>query len=454
MSEGLVSSFFVSPLGDDANAGSMAAPFKTFERARDAMRHSTTKVANVSFGAYLRTEPLVLTKVDDGETWVGNTTAEIDGGGELTDVFLILGGSHITIDGFRIKNVRYRGVGIHGGAAFSDDPLFNVATGPAAGNTVRNTEVSGISAPRGREGDYSFWNSGGVVAEGLVPNTVISNNYFHDTNSMGVRIGAERPGDDISGSRIDSNVVVASMGVVSDGGAIYVQDAILKSTDISITHNYIYDFQGSLSDQGRGIYLDQSASNVTVAGNIIRAGTHGAEGSAALIVSGGSNNTIANNIIDLGCSAKIITAIFLMPPSGPNTSMKRNSFQRNLVLSNFRGAQNTSTFNHKGYSYFCGGGVPLPTVADNAYFNASGRAQRTDGNCVSDAAPLLVDPAVSGREYRVNSKSPVLNAPVSFVPIREGWGPNSSLPEKIRGRCATGNAALWPGRLLPHLMRE
>ena len=450
-------SFYVSASGDDANPGSAAAPFKTLERARDAMRANKIKTTVVGAGTYLRKTPLVLTKSDDGETWLGDRAAELDGGGTITDIFLIMGGSHITIDGFRLRDVLYRGVGIHGGAAFSDDPVFNVATNPAVGNTVQNMEVFNISAPRGVEGDYSYWNSGGVVAEGVVPNTKISRNYFHDTNSMGVRIGAERPGDDISGSIFEHNVVANSMQVVSDGGAIYVQDVVLKSVNIAITHNYIYNFQGPSSDQGRGIYLDQSASNVTATDNIVRAGPNGAEGTAAFILSGGSNNTIRNNIIDLGCSSKIITAVLLMLPKGPNTTMKGNSFERNLVLSNFPGDQNTSFFNQEGYSYYCGGALPPQKVSYNAYYNAYGGEERTDGNCSSDVAPAHFNPQITGHQYQIAAGSPLLSAPVNFLPIHAGWGPDGSLPEAIpypcRADAMTYNHS-WSPRLLRSLMRR
>jgi hypothetical protein len=451
-----VASFYVSASGHDENDGSAAAPFKTLERARDAMRGSNVKTTSVGSGIYTRLAPLVLTKLDDGETWLGNRAAELDGGGTITDGFLIMGGSHITIDGFRIKNVLYRGVGIHGGAAFSDDPVFNVATSPAVGNTVQRTEVFNVSAPRGAKADYSFWNSGGVLAEGRVPQTTITHNYFHDTASMGTRIGAERPGDDISGSVFDSNIVVNSMQSISDGGAIYVQDAMLSSANISITHNYIYNFQGPANDQGRGIYLDQSASNVTITDNIIRAGEWGAEGAAAVLLSGGNNNVVSNNIIDLGCNSRTITAVFLMLRSGPNTAMDGNSFERNLILSNFKGAQNTFFFNQDGYSYYCGGDVPAPKLANNAYFNAAGGEEGTDGNCLSDAAPVHVNPQVSPLQYQLAKGSELLKAPVKFHPIRAGWGVTGALPELIPGACEANAAAgqSWSPRPFEHWLRR
>jgi Right handed beta helix region len=449
-------SFYVSVSGDDGNDGSAAAPFRTLERARDAMRGSSVKTASVGPGIYARKAPLVLTKLDDAETWLGNRVAELDGGGTIADGFLIMGGSHITIDGFKIKNVLYRGVGIHGGAAFSDDPVFNVTTGPAAGNTVQNTEVFNISAPRGAKEDYSFWNSGGVLAEGNVPQTTIAHNYFHDIASMGTRLGAERPGDDISGSAFDSNIVVNAMQSISDGGAIYVQDTILKSVNISITHNYIYNFQGPSNDQGRGIYLDQSASNVAITNNIIRAGEWGAEGASAVLLSGGSNNVVSNNIIDLGCNSRTITAVFLMLPSGPNTEMRGNRFERNLILSNFKGAQNTFFFNQDGYSYYCGGNVPAPRVANNVYFNAAGGEEGTDGNCLSDAAPRHVNPQVSPVQYKFAQGNALLKAPVNFHPIPSGWGTTGALPDSIPGTCqatATGSRS-WSPRLLRHWVRR
>ncbi|MGE5297292.1 MAG: hypothetical protein ACM3VT_20910, partial [Solirubrobacterales bacterium] len=61
--------FFVSPQGDDAQAGTKDRPFKTLEAARDAARkadHSQEITIWLKGGAYERQQPLQLTAKDSG----------------------------------------------------------------------------------------------------------------------------------------------------------------------------------------------------------------------------------------------------------------------------------------------------------------------------------------------------------------------------------------------------
>lgn len=61
--------FFVSPQGDDAQAGTKSQPFKTLEAARDAVRksaHDEETVVWLRAGVYERARPLALTADDSG----------------------------------------------------------------------------------------------------------------------------------------------------------------------------------------------------------------------------------------------------------------------------------------------------------------------------------------------------------------------------------------------------
>src|SRR5580700_3966630 len=62
---------FVSPSGDDGNAGTMDRPVRTVEHARDLARGMTSGmngdlVINLMDGTYRLSEPLVLTAADSG----------------------------------------------------------------------------------------------------------------------------------------------------------------------------------------------------------------------------------------------------------------------------------------------------------------------------------------------------------------------------------------------------
>src|SRR5688572_24498946 len=50
----LAADFYVSPAGDDANAGTKGEPFATLERARDAVREQKQKRPDQNFRVFLR----------------------------------------------------------------------------------------------------------------------------------------------------------------------------------------------------------------------------------------------------------------------------------------------------------------------------------------------------------------------------------------------------------------
>ena len=416
--------YFVSSSGNDGASGSREAPLLTLESVQTKMRETETKCAVLLPGIYHRTEPLVLTELDNGQTWQGNDAGDvmINGDGKQTDIFLILGGSNITIAKLKMANAAYRGVGIHGGLAFPHDRAFKITVAPAVGNRIENTEVYNI-APL----DYSnpgYWNSGGVAAQGHVTGTIIANNYFHDMNSMGLGLRAEGlVGDDISDSSIKNNIVTNTMKTTTDGGAIYVQDIGGKSTNITVSNNYISDYQGAGGAEGHGIYLDQAASNVVVINNFIQAGPSAGEGTTALLLSSGKNIVFAHNIIDLGTTGQVIVAGILRYPTGYTTDMANNVISSNVIVMNFAGRQKTAYFGLAGYSYMLGGkGVVAPTITNNIYKNYGGGQERTDGHIKSDASPMHRDPLLADNG-KLQQSSVAFSRPVDFQQSSELRGP-------------------------------
>ncbi|MFG1266256.1 right-handed parallel beta-helix repeat-containing protein [Xanthobacter aminoxidans] len=419
--------FYVAPNGADGAPGTRSAPFQSLERARDAMRTSDTRCTYLRMGEYRRTQPLLLTQPDNGQVWSADPSdpplqAHLNGQGTLTDIILIQGGSHITIDGLKMSDVLYRGVGIHGGQAHIRDFVMGTDVPPAMDNIVRNTEVYNISAPRGF--DSSFWNTGGVAAVGNVKSTIIENNYFHDIASMGLRIVNSGAKDhDISGARITNNIVKRAVRTISDAGSIYVQDIYGRGTDIEIKGNFVEDFQGPSNGQGRGIYLDMATSNTTIEDNVIVAGPHAAEGTSAIITSGGNNILIKNNIIDLGSTGRVFPFSYIRPVHF-STDMKNVSFKSNIILAEFSGKQSTHFVGTRGFAYPCGGAISTPaTITFNMYHNSAGGEERTDGNCSGDQNPIHANPRVIGANYQIAPGSPALAAPLDFKTLPRLWGP-------------------------------
>jgi parallel beta-helix repeat protein len=65
----VLTGYYVATSGSDNSDGSESAPFATLQRAQAAMRQSSTKVTQINAGTYYLSTPLVLTGLDQGETW-------------------------------------------------------------------------------------------------------------------------------------------------------------------------------------------------------------------------------------------------------------------------------------------------------------------------------------------------------------------------------------------------
>jgi hypothetical protein len=111
---------------------------------------------------------------------------------------------------------------------------------------------------------------------------------------------------------------------VRDCGAIHVNDRGRRSTGIVIENNAIRGF-GSPSVLGRGIYLDDWASQVIVRGNYITG-----PGLFPFQIHGGHGNRIENNVIDMVLERE---ALLYQPEAGENwNGMHGNSFVGNRFL--------------------------------------------------------------------------------------------------------------------------
>ena len=160
------------------------------------MESSSIKMTYIRAGTYANTA-LTLTSADNGETWSyyppdGFDSAILDGGatGPNTgsNVFTILGGSNITINGLTIQNFQQWGVGLHGGA---EDSLagFPNATVTASNNIIENNIFD-----NGYPTNDSGWAGGCVYAENQVENTTVSHNVCTNQYGQGFHFGADGDG--------------------------------------------------------------------------------------------------------------------------------------------------------------------------------------------------------------------------------------------------------------------
>ena len=262
--------------------------------------------------------------------------------------------------------------------------------------------------------------SGAIVDDQVTPDTLIANNYVHNMAFMGIRLGgssdeAASPGD-YSGTVVSNNVITDVMQNGHDGGAIYEWNANKQiSGGAIIENNYIANYSNPDLGDGKGIYLDDGASNNTVVGNVITEEGPEEATSNALFIHGGINNDIHNNLIDLGSSGEVAAMSYASSPLHPG-GMTGNVFKDNTIISDFAGEQKSKFMGVSGYTYFNGFGNAQrganPEIADNVYHNFGGGQVRTDGNGIGDDSPI--------------EKTP------TDLSLEGGWGPvNFNLPDGI-----------------------
>lgn len=410
--------WYVSPSGKDSNKGTISSPFQTLEKARNAARQSNIKNIYLRGGVYRRSETFILTEADNGTNWSLSpgdqaNSAILDGSG-IPDIVDILGGSNITIRGLTIRNYTSRGIGIHGGQGRSlPTPFFDRSSVAAKGNTIIHNIIENgtIKTP--------CWERAGINIEGCTPNTIISRNLVRNTTGYGIGAWALQKGDDISGLRIEGNVILNCGSSVEDGGAIYIIDPYSvnhRSSFIYIKNNFIRDY-GTLSNNTRGIYIDNETSFTVVDGNIVCG-----KGSQPFIYHGGSHIKVTRNIFDLGASGQM--SAFWHVVFNDN-KMLHNTFTNNVILSSY---PETTRFP----AYVKYGDTAEPEIRNNLYFNYSGGAVSTGGNLPTlyDSSSLSENPQISGAEYNIAPNSP-LYTKLGFPRKRGSYGPQGyKIPAK------------------------
>jgi hypothetical protein len=440
--------FYVAPNGSDANNGTLLSPFATLSQAQSAMRFSTTKTSYIRAGTYSNIS-LTLTASDSSETWSyyppdGYNTAILDGGasgpGNGQNVITVLGASNVTVNGLLIQNYRQWGIGIHGGQ--TDTPNgFTSDTAAANDDTfINNSFKNGYTTLN------QGWGGGAIFGIGLIQSLTIANNVAVNQYGSCYRVGASngdggrgtQPGYNISGLTIKNNVCLVSNQATGDNGAIYIQDENEASTNITISNNFVRDYQnnpalrnGNTPIRDVAVYLDTGSSNVTIDQNVIANTAYAIQGSTsvpstmAFYTSDGHNNKWYGNLVDLGTAGLICN--FDYEWDGVGSSTTGNVVTSNLFIANWSGAQACFGSANGPFAYPSGGApsMVLPSVSNNFYYNYGSGSMSTRGDLFSDSAPTTgVDPSIGpGFSYPLNANSPAYDSPTGFPGIPGNWGP-------------------------------
>ena len=410
--------------GSDSNAGTSAAPFATLSKLQTAVQSSGTKVACLMVGTYTNAA-LSFTSADNGETWETDPASAL-GAAVLDGTFAtsigmdLVGVSNFTINGLHLTRYNSFGIGDSNGIS------------TIASVTIENNEVGFIDSPGGGAAQ-----SAGIGFNGAT-NTIVENNYVHDTQATGIEIIAFNSTDRLTGSVIRNNVVINAVQTLSDDGAIYTnaRNSGASAGALTISGNYVRDYGStSLTSDMICIYLDDNTANAVVTGNICAPPALGAppsggdNNSNCFLVNGGAGNSITGNICDLGATSRQGVALIV---AGGNT------LSNNIVIANFVGAQNTSDSGIVGFSYY---GAAPQTVQNNAYHNYAGGAEVSTGPNYSDASPQHYSAAQLGLActnavYSIAPGSAVLGSPVNFPPLPTSWGPSGfTIPSSSNHSC-------------------
>jgi len=361
------------------------------------MEAGTIKTTLIDSGTYSLGQ-WSLSSADSGETWrplngPGSVVLDGHGSGSVS----ASGVSNLTVEGLTFQNMGLSPQGSGGfylsgsGETIRWNTFLNsqheVIYGAALHNSlIDSNTIDGVTgANSGAFDAMQFWfgSSGNTISHNLIQNV--------DGGGIDFDNGATDP--QINNNVIDSNKLVNVNRNTVDSGAIYIMDRTHSSTGNKITNNVIDGYgSGSMSDQTKGIYLDDGTSNVQITGNLL----YGTAGEWGMQFHGGSNDVVQNNVFALQSGEKL--ALYQSVSGG--TSMTGNDFQNNIVY--YQGQPPDPLWQVSG------SGITMPRDTTNLYYAANGAQVPNDGS-ITDSNPFRADPQFTnpgGGDFSLSASSP------------------------------------------------
>jgi hypothetical protein len=461
---------YVASNGDDANAGTLAQPWRTIGHAAAVAGPGTTVYVRggvyaervsmsrsgsatggeIRFAAYPGETPVL-----DGSTL---TPAANDTSGlfQLTDV------SYVTVSGFELRNfssasasaipagISVVGAGEH--IQLLNNHVHDIRTtvNSASGNAF-GIAVYGSRAPaplrfvrvEGNEVDHlTTGSSESLVLNGNVQFFSVANNVVHDNNNIGIDLSGDEgtapdPAYDrardgiVSGNRV-YNISsygnpaygnnYAADGIYVDGGSrIIIERNTITAADIGM--EVTSEHAGKLADYVvvRNNLITQSrTAGISIGGYDAQRG-------------GTQHCTFANNTLYHNDSLQTGTGEFAI-----QFYVAQNTFDNNIVVANSQGivlgqgASNANPLGMNGNLYFAGGTAPAWLWGGKTY-NSLAAFQQASGN---DAASSVADPQwldAASADFRLGAGSPAIGR---GLPLGEGVSGSLDLAGKARLRGA------------------
>lgn len=289
---------YVRSDGDPSGDGrSPETAVSSLVRARDIARQMPSPRTVHVDGKFIMDAPLQLGPSDSGTSWRGSPGSSL----------VVLGKVPYAIQGWNVQDAAFNGFAIDDFARLGLN-LINPAR-----VTISNLTVSRIAS--------NAWSQGGIFISGNIKDLAITGNTVTDTGYIGIGVFSDY-GQYGLRIRIAGNRVERTCKKVADCGAIYLGGRGSNSGS-QITGNIVNDF-GPQSSKGRGIYLDDWESNVTVTDNCVAG-----PGLFGMQIHGGRNNRISGNRID----GRGLRAVLLNQANSrqPRRDMLGNVFTDNTI---------------------------------------------------------------------------------------------------------------------------
>lgn len=289
---------YVRSDGDASGDGrSPETAVSSLTRARDIARQLPGPRTVHLNGTFILDGPLELGPEDSGTSWVGTSGAVLTGQGKVP----------YAIHGSQLQDASF------GGFAITDFAKQGINLVDPARVSISHLAVSRINS--------DAWSQGGIFVSGNIADLAITNNTVTDTGYIGIGVFSNYGQSGIR-IRIADNRVEHTCKQVADCGAIYLGGRGTNSGS-QITGNIVNDF-GPQITKGRGIYLDDWESNVTVTNNCVAG-----PGLFGMHIHGGRNNKITGNRID----ARGLRAALLNQANShqPMRDMLGNVFADNVI---------------------------------------------------------------------------------------------------------------------------
>ena len=402
--------------------GGADGPVKTITAAQTLLRSgSGIRAVRLRAGTYTMAANLAFTYSDNGETWMSypNETPVIAGGGTYT--ITITGVNPISFYGLTLSSLGAGGVIYSGGTntTWRWNTWLNCLQFCISGSSM-NTSLIDSNTVNGQSPGNPSGSTGSAYQVFTITygssNNKITHNLIQNAQGGGIAIidGTSDPAN--NSNVVDRNVLLNVDTSVVDMGALYTYDASHAGTGNQFTNNLVYGNGGGVTNnQSKCVYLDSSASYVTVTGNICAGGV----GAYGLQIHNGDHNVVSNNIFDLTGGSQL--GFYQVDPTVTDYGMAGNTFQKNLVYS-------SSTYPSSLWTVNVNAGDAAVSDSNNLYYSVTGATIPNTGEV--DSSRVLQNPQfnnVATKQFYMPSSSPAYGT-VGFSALPTNQGP---LPPNI-----------------------